>query len=160
MEPPDSHRVTTCRRPSLTPPPPGVKGFLLFLLAAGLFFAAQGCTAILTARAAVSASTGTSLYINGELQTDYYAPIDRVWKACEKTARDLRARDLYVDREYRDGSIEAMINGNNVHISITYKQKDITNVGIRVGTLGDESSSQFLHDLVEENLRTVLKDNS
>jgi len=137
-----------------------VKGFLIFLLTAALFLSAQGCTALLTARAAVSASTGTSLYINGELQTDYYAPIDRVWKACEKTARDLRARNLYVDREYRDGSIDATINGNNVHISITYKQNGITSVGIRVGALGDESSSQFLHDLVEENLRTVLKENS
>jgi hypothetical protein len=132
---------------------------LLFFLIIG-FFITQGCTAILGARAAFSASTGTSLYINGELQTDYYAPIDRVWKACEKTARDLRARDLYVDKEYRDGSIEATINGNSVHISITYKQKGITNVGIRVGTLGDETSSQFLHDLVEENLKTAVKDSS
>jgi hypothetical protein len=159
LEPADSNTGLGFRKRSLTPPPPRVKGFLLLFLMAVLFIF-HGCTAILSARAAVSASTGTSFYINGELQTDYYAPIDRVWKACEKTARDMRARDLYVDKEYRDGTIEATINGNNVHISITYKQKDITNVGIRVGTLGDESSSQFLHDLVEENLKTAMKDNS
>lgn len=159
MEPAPSYSERAFRKRSLTPLPHRVKGFSFFFLMAGLF-AIQGCTAILSARAAVSASTGTSLYINGELQTDYYAPIDRVWKACEKTARDLRARDLYVDKEYRDGSIEATINGNSVYISITYKQKDITSVGIRVGTLGDETSSQFLHDLVEENLKKVLKDSS
>jgi hypothetical protein len=159
LEPSDSYTGPGFRKRSLTPLPPRVTGFLLLFWMAGLFIC-HGCTAILTARTAVSASTGTSFYIGGELQTDYYAPIDRVWKACEKTTRDLRARDVFVDKEYRDGTIEATINGNSVHISITYKQKEITNVGIRVGTLGDESSSQFLHDLVEENLKTVVKDNS
>jgi hypothetical protein len=65
----------------------------------------------------------------------------------------MKARDVISDREYRDGTIGATINGNRVLFSISYKEKNITNVGIRVGLLGDTDSSQLLHDRVEENLQ-------
>ena len=125
---------------SSAPLPLRVKGLLLLVAACLLLF--PGCAGLVTA-----------MYIKGELQTDYYAPIDRVWKACEKTTRDLRADDVVVDKEYRDGTIEATINGSKVVFSIAYKQKDITNVGIRVGIIGSEDSSRFLHDRIEENLK-------
>lgn len=125
----------------LTPLPLRVKGFLLFLLLAALW-GISGCAGIATA-----------IYMNGEVKTDYYAPIDKVWKACEKTARDVRARDVVVDHEFRDGTIDTVIDNHRVVFSIAYKQQDLTCVGIRVGMIGDRDTAQFLHDLVAENLK-------
>jgi len=129
----------------LTPLPVRVKGFLLLLPLAALCVT-SGC-----------AGVATAIYMNGEVKTDYYAPIDKVWKACEKTARDVRARDMVVDHEFRDGTIDAIIDNNRVLFSIEYKQQDLTCVGIRVGPIGDQDTSQFLHDLVAENLETTVE---
>ncbi len=84
------------------------------------------------------------------MQTDYYASYVKVWKACEKVAADLHAGD--VSKDFNAGTIEATISGSKVQFVVTYKRSELTNVGIRVGLIGDESSSQFLHDLVEEQL--------
>ncbi len=116
------------------------------------FFLLSGCAALVVGGAAVGAGTGTYLYINGELKTDYFAPFDKVWNACEKTVADLRGTQVQPAKEIAQGKITALINDDKVQIEVTYRGKNQTSVAIRVGLIGDKQASQFLHDKIAENL--------
>jgi len=128
----------------------GTRKWLLSLVA--LAFALSGCTAALLGGAAVGAGSGTYFYINGELKTDYYRSFDDVWTACEKTVADMRGVDVAPEKEIGKGKIAALINGEKVTISVSYKAKNVTSVSIRVGLIGNKLSSQLIHDKIGDNL--------
>ena len=123
--------------------------FLISLLPIFLF---SGCAALVVGGAAVGASTGTFFYVNGELKTDYYAPFDKVWNACERTVADMRGVEVAPSRELAQGTISTVINDEKVYFDIKYKSKNFTTVAIRVGLMGNKLSSQLLHDRIAENL--------
>jgi hypothetical protein len=112
----------------------------------------SGCTAALIGGAAVGAGTGTFVYLKGELKTDYNQSFDSVWKACEKTVADMRGSDVMPAKEIGKGSITALIDGEKVDISVTYKAKNVTTVSVRVGLIGNKQSSQLIHDKIGDNL--------
>jgi hypothetical protein len=45
-----------------------------------------------------------------------------------------------------------MIENEKVEITVNYKAKDVTNVSVRVGVMGDRLASQLLHDKIADNL--------
>jgi len=100
----------------------------------------------------VGSGAGTYYYIDSELVTDYSAPFDRVWSACEKTVADMRGKEVSPKREIGKGSIQTVINEEKVKFKVTYKSKNLTSVGVRVGFFGNKLSSQLLHDKVYENI--------
>jgi len=55
-------------------------------------------------------------------------------------------------KEISKGTIDALIDGEKVRISVVYKAKDLTTVSIRVGLIGDKLASQRLHDNVVDSL--------
>ncbi|MDD4356329.1 MAG: DUF3568 family protein [Smithellaceae bacterium] len=113
----------------------------------------SGCaTAVLIGGAAIGAGTGTYFYVNGELKTDYFASFDQVWNACEKTIADLHGTEVQPAKEIAQGKITAIINDEKVKFDITYRSKNQTSVGIRVGLVGNKMSSQLLHDKIAENM--------
>lgn len=122
---------------------------VILLFAAFLF---SGCVPLVVGGAAVGASTGTYFFVNGELKTDYYAPFDKVWNACEKTVADMRGIEVVPVKEIARGEITTIINEENVKFDITYKSKNLTTVAIRVGIIGNKLSSQLLHDKIAEHL--------
>lgn len=129
--------------------------FTLFLLIGGMALA--GCVPLVAGTAAGVGGSGTYLYMQGELKTDYYYPFDKVWAACEKTIADMRGYDVEPNKDVGQGKIDAMIEDEKVHFSIKYKGKDvagkdITTVGVRVGLMGNELSSKLVHDKLAENL--------
>ena len=124
-------------------------GILLAVIGA---FLISGCAAVLVGGAAVGAGSGTYLYINGEMKTDYYSSFDAVWSACEKTVADMRGLDVERDKMLAKGTIDAVINDEKVHISVTYKAKDVTTVSVRIGLFGNKLSSQLIHDKILDNL--------
>ncbi|MFA4915629.1 MAG: DUF3568 family protein [Syntrophales bacterium] len=126
------------------------KKWLLFLVV-GLFLI-SGCAALAVSGAAVGAGSGTYLYINGELKTDYNFSFEEVWNACEKTVADMRGVDVVPYKEIGKGKISAVINDEKVQFTLKYKTKDVTTVAIRVGLIGDKLSSQLLHDKIIGNL--------
>ena len=123
----------------------------LALLIIVIFFT-SGCAAAVVGGAAAGAGSGTYFYINGELKTDYYYPLDKVWAACEKTVADMRGLDVEPLKEIGSGKITAMIESDKVQISISYKARNVTTVSIRVGVMGDRLASQLLHDKIADNL--------
>ena len=124
----------------------------LILSLAVLILLLSGCTAALVGGAAVGAGAGTFVYMKGELKTDYNQPFDSVWKACEKTVADMRGLDVIPAREIGKGKITALIDGEKVDISLTYKAKNLTAVSVRVGLIGNRQSSQLIHDKIRDNL--------
>jgi len=129
----------------------GKKTTWIAVLVMGAFLL-SGCPAALIGGAAVGAGSGTYLYINGDLKTDYYASFDEVWNACEKTVADMRGVDVQPVKEIGNGKIVAFINDEKVSFGVTYKAKNVTTVSIRVGLIGDKLSSQLLHDKIGDNL--------
>jgi hypothetical protein len=115
-------------------------------------FLFSGCGLLVVGGAAVGAGTGTYFFVNGELKTDYYAPFDKVWNACEKTIADMRGIQVAPAKEIAQGKITTLINDEKVQFDITYKSKNLTTVAIRVGIIGNKLSSQLLHDKIAEHL--------
>ncbi len=126
------------------------KGWIVSLLMAA--FLISGCGALLVGGAAVGAGSGTYLYINGEMKTDYYFDFDQTWNACQKTVADMRGLDVLPEKEIGNGKITAMINDEKVTILVTYKAKNVTTVSVRVGLIGNKLSSQLIHDKIGDNL--------
>ncbi len=126
------------------------------LLCLMMLFCLGGCaTAIVAGGAAVGAGAGTYLYVNGVMKTDYAASFEQVWKATEKTIADLRGIEVRPDRELARGTVSALINDEKVSFDITYKDKNLTTVGVRVGLFGNERSSQMLHDKIKQNIEGI-----
>ena len=126
------------------------KGWIVLLVIGA--FLISGCTAALVGGAAVGAGSGTYLFIDGEMKTDYHYSFDSVWKACEKTVADMRGVDVQPDKEIGKGKITAFIDDQKVQIAVTYKAKDVTTVSVRVGMIGNKPSSQLIHDKIGDNL--------
>jgi hypothetical protein len=126
------------------------KGWIVLLIMGT--FLISGCVAALVGGAAVGAGSGTYLFINGEMKTDYYYPFDPTWNACQKTVADMRGLDVQPEKEIGKGKITAVINDEKVQISVTYKDKNVTTVSIRVGMIGNKLSSQLIHDKIGDNL--------
>jgi len=101
--------------------------------------------------AAAGAGGGTYAYLNGELKTDYYYPMDKTWAACEKTVADMKGRDVVPDRKIGEGTIKAVIDGEDVTIGLKYKDKAVTTVSVRVGLFGNKVSSQLIQDRIRDN---------
>jgi hypothetical protein len=121
------------------------------LLVVGLFVL-TGCAAALVGGAVVGAGTGTYMFINGELKTDYNYNFDKVWPAVEKTVAQMRGTDVVPAKGIGTGHIDAMINGEKVKITVAFKEKTITTVGVRVGMVGDETASRMIQTNIADNL--------
>jgi hypothetical protein len=126
------------------------KGWLVLLLMGT--FLISGCMAALVGGAAVGAGSGTYLFINGEMKTDYYHAFDSAWNACQKTVADMRGLEVMPEKEIGKGKITAVIDDEKVQILVTYKAKNVTTVSVRVGMIGNKLSSQLIHDRIADNL--------
>jgi hypothetical protein len=115
-------------------------------------FLLSGCAAAVVGGAVVGAGTGTYMYINGVLKTDYNAGFDRVWSAVEKTVADMHGTEVAPAKGIGTGYIDAVINGEKVRITVTFKEKALTEVGVRVGLVGDETASRMIHTKIVANL--------
>jgi hypothetical protein len=123
---------------------------LVVLLIVSLLFA--GCAPLVVGGAAVTGGTGAYFYTKGELSTDYHYSFDKTWNACEKTVAYMNATDVVPVKEISKGTIDAIIDGEDVCFIVEYKAKNLTVVAIRVGIIGDKSASQRLHDKVSDYL--------
>jgi hypothetical protein len=129
-----------------------LRKFFAVLLVISALFTFSGCAVLLGGAAIGAGASGTYLYIDGEMKTDYYAPFDKVWVAVEKTVADMQGLDVMRSREIAQGSVNAVINQDKVFFTLKYKEKNVTTVSVRVGMLGNKLGSQLLHDKIAENL--------
>ncbi len=113
----------------------------------------SGCGVLLFGGAIAGGAAGSYVWVNEELKTDYPASFDRTWAAAEKTVAGMRGTQVEPVKEISQGTINAVIDDEKVRIYVSYKEKNLTNVAIRVGVVGNRLASQRLLDNISENLK-------
>ena len=116
------------------------------LVMAGIFL--TGCAALMIGAAAGGAAAG-ALYYEGELEADVDATPPQVIAATEKAFRDLIWSKETAVASATDGRATARTaTGKEVTVTVNMKTPQVSAVGIRVGTFGDENLSRLLYDRI------------
>jgi len=112
-----------------------------------------GCTtAVQVGDRVMGIDNGSFFYTDGVLRTNYHTTYDRVWIACMQAMKDLNAVSVLEDKKLANGVIEAILYDEKIRVTVGYKEKYVTTVGVRVGVSGSNISSQFIHEKIKENL--------
>jgi hypothetical protein len=106
-----------------------------------------GCAALFVGAAA--GSVAGALYYKGELQADIEATPQAVISATEKAFRDLLWAKETASASVSDGLATARTaTGKEVKVTVNTKTADVSTLGIRIGTFGDENLSRLLYDRI------------
>jgi Protein of unknown function (DUF3568) len=106
-----------------------------------------GCAALFLGAAA--GSVAGALYYKGELQADVEATPQAVITATEKAFRDLLWAKETASASTTDGLATARTaTGKEVKVTVTTKTPEVSTLGIRIGTFGDENLSRLLYDRI------------
>lgn len=110
-----------------------------------------GCAAVLLGGAA-AAGAGTILYVKGELQSTDDVSIDKAWRATILAVDDLGFVVTSKEKDAVSARLTALTADNKeVKITLNRKADKVTQIAIRVGTLGDESLSRLILDKIREH---------
>ena len=124
----------------------------LLLCVLGLAVGASGCLAV----AVGAGAGGTVAYLAGDLETEEPYDIETVYVAAEKALSDL---DLHVIAgETTKDALSAKITARDaadkkVVVKLTSTTSGNTEISIRIGTFGDDTKSQLIHDEIRKNLK-------
>lgn len=114
-----------------------------------------GCNAAINLQGKVAGiNSGNFFYQDRNLVSEYKADIDIVWKACEKSLIDLKAKDIQKKRKISTGVIKAVIQEEKAIIKVEYLGRNLTSVSVFVGTIGNNMASRLIHEKIIGNLAT------
>jgi len=122
-----------------------VKRVLLSFLA--LFLA--GCPFL------VGAGLGVGAYhvIQGDLARLYRTSYERAWEVALLTLEEMEMTVVDRTKGERTGKIEAeRFDGSPVKVTVTQKALDVTQVGVRVGPVGDRAKAERFHERFRKNV--------
>jgi hypothetical protein len=126
---------------------------LLFPLILGLSLVVNsGCPAIFVGAAAGGAAgAGAAAYVDGELKSTEEVSLNRAWKATERAMRDLNFRVTDKAKDALGAQLKASgAGGKKIQVALKSISKSRTEIGIRVGTFGDESLSVQILDTIKK----------
>ena len=107
-----------------------------------------GCGALLIGAAAGGAAAG-ALYVKGELKADVDGTPEEVIAATEKAFRDLIRSKEKANASRTDGLATARTaTGRTVKVTVVTNTPQVSTLGIRIGTFGDENLSRMLYDRI------------
>jgi len=116
-------------------------------LLAGTAVMQSGC-ALMVMGAAAGAATGV-MYHEGELKAEVEGAPPAVIKATERAFRDLIWTKDSASATETDGKATARTaTGKEVAVQVEMKTETTSEVGIRIGTFGDEGMSRLLHEKI------------
>ena len=115
---------------------------------------ATGCdTSLQVGDKVMGIQSGSFFFTDGTLRTQYKgASFDKTWEACEKTLKDMKALNIVKEKKISSGTMEAVMEGENVTITAEYVERDLTMVAVRIGVSGNNFASSLVHKKVKENL--------
>ncbi len=118
------------------------------------FILISGCnTSFQVGDKVMGVQSGSFFFTDGTLRTQYKgADFENTWDACEKTLKDMNALNLVKEKKISKGTMEAVMEGENVTVSVEYVEKDLTMVEVRIGVSGNNFASSLVHKKVKENL--------
>jgi hypothetical protein len=96
---------------------------------------------------------GTYYYVKGDLKRNYEAPMDKTWDA---TVKALDALKINVESKQND-ALTGVINGKladgkSFTVNLKRISESTTEVGVRIGTFGDRTRSEAIHDKILASL--------
>jgi len=113
---------------------------------------ASGCAALVVTGAVAGA--GAYYYARGELTRTYASSFDDTWQA---TVDSVKALDLKLAGHTKDklgAELKAIRgDGEEVVLRLTSLKVKLTEVGVRVGDLGDRTASERIHHTILDTLR-------
>jgi len=111
----------------------------------------QGCGALILGGAAAGVGAGTVAYIKGELKSTESVDIATAWRAGKQTLEDMGFVITREDRDAVKGKLVALgVDNRKIRIKFERKGDHVTEVNIRVGTLGDEEVSRLILSKMRE----------
>lgn len=122
----------------------------MLVMLAGIFFVSS-CSLQVGDRVA-GIHSGKFFYTEGNLVTNYDVSFDRTWKACEKTLIDMKASVTERRKKISEGTLKAVLEGENIRIFVGYLEKNLTKVSVRVGLAGNNIASEMIQKKIRENL--------
>ena len=127
-----------------------ISTFLVSMMSVALLLQC-GCVGALIGGAAAGA--GTYAYVRGELKDTENVPLDKAWKATQTAIKELT---FTISSQAKDGLSAKMIahtaQSKKVEINLVTQSDNVTAIGIRVGTFGDEDLSRLIMDKIRKKL--------
>jgi len=121
-------------------------------MALALALVGSGC-ALLVVGGAAAAGAGTVAYVRGELQATVDGALDKTWSATLGALKDLQMPVTDQQKDGLSGKLTARAMGDK---KVTVRLKKVTGtttqIGIRVGTWGDEVRSRQILDQIKTRL--------
>ena len=125
------------------------QGLLIVILSMGLLMN-SGCAAVLIGGAAAGGA-GTVLYVKGELHSTEDVSLDRAWNATQAAIKDMGFNVTAKERDAVSATLVAFTaDGKKIQIILNRKADNVTEIGIRVGTFGDESMSRLILERIRK----------
>ncbi len=120
--------------------------------ALGLAVFQSGCL-LFVAGAAAAAGVGTYAYVNGELKGSEAVSLDQAWDASQAAMKDL---EFPITTKSKDELQAELVARTSADKKVTIKLKKVsaetTEIRIRVGTFGDETTSRLILDKIKGHL--------
>ena len=125
---------------------------ILALAACLSVLACSGC-AVLLVGGAVAAGAGTVVWVKGELKATVDGTLDHAWAASQAALKDLQMPVTGQEKDGLQGKLTARAAGDKkVTILVKKATGTTTDIGIRVGTWGDEPMSREILDKIKKHL--------
>ena len=113
----------------------------------------SGCVVVVAAGVGVAAGAGVVYWVEGAAHTTLGHPIQQVHDATLDALKKLGAAVPIDKTDAFSGEIESTLQGgSSVSIGLKAVSASVTNVTIRVGTLGDRDQSDRVLDAIETRL--------
>jgi hypothetical protein len=127
-----------------------VKRWLALPALGALLLGGSGCFWLL---AGAAAGGGTVAYVEGKLVKKYEAPPGRVWAAAKAAVKDLGFRFESEARDQAAARIAARrADDKPVHIDVKRLADKLTEVSVRVGTIGSKEDALQVMDAIDRRL--------
>lgn len=115
----------------------------------------SGCAVLVAGAAGAGAGVGTYSYIEGNLKRDYMGPLPKVWKAALEALEQLDIPSNVENKDAFGGLVEGIMHdGTKFTIQLKKISDQQTEVGVRVGFLGDRAKSELIQETITEKFKS------
>ena len=118
-----------------------------------LLIGLNACEYVIVGALTAGAGAGAYFFVQGNLKRDYEAPVERMWEATLQAVEELRLATESKRHDAFGGEIKGMMaDGTSFQIELKRLSNNWTEVGVRIGTFGDRTKSEAIHDKIFSKL--------
>lgn len=114
-----------------------------------LLSATAGCALVVGGGAAAA---GTYIYMEGKTLGTYETDVANAFQASKAACEELGIPIVEERQAQTEAKVEGKYNGETVYISMEQVTDTQTEISVRVGLIGNESSARRIHNAIQKNL--------